>query len=189
MLSVIIATLNSERDLVPTLASLVSGATDGLIAEALIADGGSRDDAAGVADVAGCKFLTLDGPLGRRLKLAAGAARAPWLLFLRPGTVLDTLWTAETRRFVEHAPSDRAAVFRRSAPAQSPLRDALSLFAAALGARPQPEQGLLVPRQLYHALGGHSERAGDPETDFIHRIGRRRITRLSTAAFYGRADT
>ena len=43
MLSVIIATLNSERPLVATLAALVPGATAGLVSEVLIADGGSGD--------------------------------------------------------------------------------------------------------------------------------------------------
>ena len=58
MLSVIIATLDSERALVPTLAALVPGATAGLISEVLLADGGSADDTATVADVAGCNFMT-----------------------------------------------------------------------------------------------------------------------------------
>ena len=58
MLSIIIPTRNSERPLVPTLAALVPGATTGLVAEVLIADGGSQDDTAAVADVAGCNFLT-----------------------------------------------------------------------------------------------------------------------------------
>lgn len=181
MLSVIIATLNSERVLVPTLAALVPGATAGLVSEVLMTDGGSRDDTAAVADVAGCAFMIVEGPLARRLKTAAAAARASWLMFLRPGAILDAPWVAEVARFLEQ-PSlkDHAAVFRRGAPAQPGLREALSLLAAALGARPRPEQGLLISRRFYEALGGHSERAADPETDLIRRIGRRRIVRLST---------
>ena len=112
MLSVIIATQNSERALVPTLAALVSGATAGLISEVLIADGGSRDDTAAVADVAGCSFLALDGRSARRLKAAAGKARAPWLLFLRPGTVLDAPWIGrrEPLRRATHAAGQRRRV-------------------------------------------------------------------------------
>jgi glycosyltransferase involved in cell wall biosynthesis len=60
MLSIIIATMNSERALVPTLAALVPGAMDGLVSEVIIADGGSRDGTATVADVAGCNFLSAD---------------------------------------------------------------------------------------------------------------------------------
>src|ERR1700734_518931 len=85
MLSVIIATKDSERALVPTLAALVSGATAGVINEVMIADGGSHDDTAAVAEVAGCNFFVLDGTTARRLNAAAAKARAPWLLFLRAG--------------------------------------------------------------------------------------------------------
>jgi glycosyltransferase involved in cell wall biosynthesis len=184
MLSVIIATKDSERALIPTLAALVSGATAGMISEVLIADGGSGDDTAAVAEVAGCNFFVLDDTTARRLKAAAGKARARWLLFLRPGTLLDAPWTGDARRFVELAARpDCAAVFRRGAPMQSGLRDALSLLATALGARPRPEQGLLIAKEFYAALGGHSETAPDAETDLIRRIGRRRVVRLPSIAY------
>jgi glycosyltransferase involved in cell wall biosynthesis len=101
MLSVIIPTRNSDRVLVPTLAALVPGATAGLITEVLVADAGSQDETAAVADIAGCNFAVVEGPLGRRLKAAAALARAPWLMFLRPDTVLDAPWTGEVERFVQ----------------------------------------------------------------------------------------
>jgi hypothetical protein len=190
MLSVIIATLNSERLLVPTLAALVPGATSGLVSEVLIADGGSGDDTAAVADVAGCNFIAVEASLGQRLKAAAAVARAPWLVFLRPGTVPDTPWTAELRGFLEQASSGRqAATFRRAPPGQSGLRDALGLLATALGAAPRPEQGLIIAKDLYRQLGGHAASAADPESDLIRRIGRRRIVTLSTGAFTVRLDT
>lgn len=182
MLSVIIPTLDSERDLVRTLAALVPGATAGLISEVLLADGGSRDDTAAVADVAGCNVMPVEGPLARRLRAAAAAARASWLMFLRPGAVLDPQWVSEVARFVDQGPMDNhGAVFRRGATAQPGVRDALRLLAAALGARPQPEQGLVIARRFYDAIGGHSERAADPESELLRRIGRRRIVTLSSS--------
>jgi glycosyltransferase involved in cell wall biosynthesis len=187
MLTVIIPTFDSERSLVPTLAALVPGATAGLITEVLIADGGSRDETAAVADVAGCNFLVVEGSLGRRLKAAAAAARAPWLLFLRPGTVPDTPWTAEIRGFLEQPSTiHKAAAFRRSVRTQSGLREIFAQIAAALGAKPHPEQGLLVAKEFYRELGGHSETAADPESDLLRRIGRRRIAALSTSALPAR---
>lgn len=183
MLSVIIPTLDCERALVPTLAALVSGATEGLIREVLLADGGSQDDTAVVANVAGCKFLKLDRAPGQRLRAAAAAARGPWLLLLRPGIILDPPWIGETRRFIELSrDGERAAVFRRGAAAPSPLRDALAQALAALGARPRPEQGLLIARRFYDALGGHRAGAAEPERELIRRIGRRRIARLGATA-------
>jgi glycosyltransferase involved in cell wall biosynthesis len=184
MLSVIIATRDSERPLVRTLAALVPGATSGLITEVLIADGGSRDDTPAVADIAGCKLLAGEEPLGRRLRSAAEAARAPWLMFLQPGIVLDTPWIGETRSFVERPVRDfQAAVFRRARSEQSPLAEAAALVAGTLGARPRPEQGLVIAAVFYQQTGGHSQQARDPESELLRRIGRRRLARLATRAF------
>lgn len=183
MLSVIIATKDSERALVPTLAALVPGAMAGLISEVLIADGGSRDDTAKVADIAGCNFMALEGTVAARLGTAAAKARSRWMLFLRPGTVLDSTWIGDVQRFAERrANENSAAVFRRSAPVRAAWRNALALLAAALGRRPRPEQGLLIAKPLYGTLGGHSKIAADPETDLIRRIGRRRIVVLPAGA-------
>jgi hypothetical protein len=183
MLSIIIATLDSENELASSLVALVPGAMDGLVTEVIVADGGSADGTATVADVAGCSFAVLPGPLGRRLKEAAATARAPWLMFLRPGTVLEAAWTGEVRRFVERSrPDARAAVFRRGRATQPALKEVLSLVAAALGALPRPEQGLLIAHPFYDELGGHSDLAANPETDLIRRIGRRRMVTLATGA-------
>ncbi len=57
MLSVIIATLNCERALVPTLATLVPGAAAGTVRDVIIADGGSKDATLEVADIAGCEIM------------------------------------------------------------------------------------------------------------------------------------
>ena len=88
MLSAIIATYESERALVPTLAALVPGVTEGLLGEVIVADAGSRDATAEVADIAGCRFVTSGEPLGARLKAAAAVTRTPWLMFLRADWLL-----------------------------------------------------------------------------------------------------
>jgi hypothetical protein len=59
----------------------------------------------------------------------------------------------------------------------------MSLLAAALGARPRPEQGLIISKNFYQQIGGHSARAADPEADLLRRIGRRRLVMLSTRTF------
>ena len=75
-----------------------------------------------------------------------------------------------------------AAVFRRGAPGRSSLRDALSFMATALGRRPGPEQGLLLAKEFYVALGGHPDGA-DREAGLIRGIGRRRIVTLPAIAY------
>jgi glycosyltransferase involved in cell wall biosynthesis len=116
MLTVIIATHESERALVQTLAPLVSGATAGLITEVIIADAGSTDATAEIADIAGCRYLGGDAAAGGRLKRAAAEARTPWLMFLRPGTVPEPGWVEAVERFIGGgSETERAAVFAGAA--------------------------------------------------------------------------
>ena len=65
MLSAIIATHESERALVPTLTALVPAAAAGLLAEVVVADSGSADSTAQVAEFAGCRFISSKSLLGR----------------------------------------------------------------------------------------------------------------------------
>jgi len=189
MLTVIIPTLNSERLLVPTLAMLVSGAMSGIVREVMVADGGSTDGTPEVADAAGCAVMASSAPLGGRLKVAAVAARSPWLMFLRAGTVLDATWLDETARFIEEAEfSDAprtAAVFRKSISARSAypmIFEALLLLKFGLFGRAHPDQGLLIDTRLYNKIGGHRETVADPEADLLARLGRRRILMLRSGA-------
>lgn len=185
MLSIIIPTHNCERALVRTFAALVPGAAAGLVSEVLVADAGSRDQTEAAADNAGCTVVHEPGPLGRRLKAAAAAARAPWLLFLRPGAVLDPSWTDEVRLVVEQGPERvSAAVFRRTASGHGGIREIITLAAATLGAKPHPQQGLLITKDFYERTGGYSASAADPEGDYLRRIGRRQIRLLSTAVHH-----
>src|SRR6202040_4315529 len=78
MLSVVIATENAERVLVPTLAALVPGATAGIVREVIVADAGSSDATAMIADAAGCRIDVTVAPLGHRLRRGAGGPRGPW---------------------------------------------------------------------------------------------------------------
>ena len=79
---------------------------------------------------------------GARLKAAAATARAPWLLFLRPGTVPDATWIDETRRFIEEAEllRPRRQPSRRVPPRPWHVAAALgrgaSVLRRALGPRP-----------------------------------------------------
>jgi hypothetical protein len=185
MLTIVIATQDSERALLPTLAALVAGAAAGLVREVIVADAASRDATAAIADGAGCRVLALTRPRGARLKAAAETARGSWLLFLCPGVVLEATWIDETRRFIEETEvrdqtDSRAAVFRRG-PLRSTLLEALALVGAALGAKPKASQGLLIAKSLYDALGGHRD-VEEPESDLLRRLGRQRLVRLRTAA-------
>jgi glycosyltransferase involved in cell wall biosynthesis len=195
MISVVIPTHDSERLLAYTLAALVPGALDGLLREVIVADAGSSDETAKVADVAGCRFLVSEGTRGARLAAAAATTRANWLWFVQPGSIPGTNWIEEVSRFIRDCELasdtiEHAAVFRarRAGGSRSPIVEALAMLAAALGSQPKPAQGLLIAKPLYDRFGGHKADAADPEADLLRRLGRRRITMLDVS-MTSRANT
>ncbi len=187
MLSAIIATHESERALVPTLSALVPAVATGLLREVVVADAGSRDATAEVAELAGCRFVVSTEPLGQRLKSAAAQTRSPWLMFLRAGTVPEAGWITAVERFIQAADMaerPRAAVFRPPGVTdlmRPGIAEILTMVRIALGGAPRPEQGLLIARRFYETLGGH---AGDAEAEsaLLRQIGRRRIVMLAAGA-------
>jgi glycosyltransferase involved in cell wall biosynthesis len=187
MLSAIISTQNSERSLVPTLSALVPAAAAGLLAEVLIADAGSRDATAEVADIAGCRFTSSTEALGIRLKAAAATVRSPWVMFLRAGAVPQSGWIEAADHFMQTSSllegAGRAAIFRLPGltnAVRPGLAELLAVVRAAIARGPRPEQGLLITRRLYDAIGGHSE-GDDTEAAILRRLGRQRLVVLPAA--------
>jgi glycosyltransferase involved in cell wall biosynthesis len=187
MISVVIPTLNSERRLVPTLAALVPGSAEGMLREVLLADGGSRDATVEIADAAGCEFISGPEDEGARLKAAAASARGDWLLFLRAEGILDEGWTREVAAFIGTADraggaNDRVATFRLTIDgfglAPRIVEAAVALRLAFMG-RPRSDQGLLISKKFYRALGGHAPGA-NAQASLLARIGRGRIVGLRT---------
>jgi glycosyltransferase involved in cell wall biosynthesis len=190
VISVIIATQNSERALVPTLANLVSGAAAGVVREVIVADATSTDKTSEIADLAGCELIVSQAPLATRLSEAAARARASWLMFMRAGIVLDSGWIEEVARFIEQAERAgskglQAAVFKKSEPVaarKSVLRQGLSMIKATLAGRASADQGLLISKRIYEELGAHRNNVGDPEIELLRRLGRSRIALLRSGA-------
>jgi len=186
MLSAIIATHESERALVRTLTALVPATAAGVLTEVVIADAGSRDATAEVAEFAGCRFISSTDPIGMRLKAAAASTRSPWLMFLRAGVAPEAAWLQAAEGFMAANNSDsgpRAAVFRPAAIGdltRPGLSELGALLRVTFGARPRPEQGLLIARRSYDALGGHPE-SEQAETMLLRRLGRRKLTVLPAA--------
>jgi glycosyltransferase involved in cell wall biosynthesis len=171
--SIILATSDSERALLPTLAALVPGATAGIVREVIVADAGSRDGTREIADFAGCEFVATSGSLGVRLSAAAQSARGDWLMFLQPGAVPGPTWIDETIAFAERTGREtRGAVFAAHGGVLARLRERLQL--------PRATQGLIIRRTAYHTLGGHRAEAADPERALLRRLGRTRLAVLRT---------
>ena len=194
MITAILSAGDDDAGLAMTLAALVPAATEGVIRDAIVVDGGHAA-AAAIADAAGCALVRGEGAEG--LRRAAERARGDWLLFLPAGSVLEAGWQAEARAFVERisvAGSRRrpAAAFRL-ARAETGWRARRAEWLAALRAHllaaPLEGQGLLMSRTTYRALGGHRPLPAMAEVDLARRIGRRHLTILRSRAFVVGGET
>jgi hypothetical protein len=157
------------------------------LAEVVIADAGSHDATAEVADIAGCRFTSSTEALGTRLKAAAATVRSPWILFLRAGAIPQPGWIEAADHFMQANSlldgAGRAAIFRLrslSNAVRPGLRELLAVARAAIARGPRPEQGLLITRHLYESIGGHSAE-DDAEATILGRLGRQRLAVLSAA--------
>ena len=182
MLSVIIPTEGIEQPTVATLAALVPGAAAGVIREVLLVDRADNDVIERVADVAGCRFLRFEGTRAAALAAGAKQARSPWLMFLRPGAVLDTGWIEETTQFIQGVALSgrpRAGIFRhaRSPYADTGLGDRFRSLARKITG-PLTDQGLLIARDHYERLGGYAPDTPRSEARLLRRLGRSSRTML-----------
>ena len=185
MISVVIPTLNAAASIDATLASLLPEG-NAILQEIIVADGGSRDGTMECARQWGCRIVTSGRGRGLQLGQAAAGAAGDWLLFLHGDTRLEAGWAAQLRAFFrDDANAERAAVFTFALDDTAAAARLLERIVAArvrLLALPYGDQGLLVSRRLYDAVGGFRPLALMEDVDLVRRIGRRRLAVLPTRA-------
>lgn len=148
--------------------------------EVVVADGGSADGTAELAERAGCVVVRAGPGRGPQLRAGVAAARAPWLLVLHADSRLDPEALAEAERAVARRGDGRDAAVEFAA---WPLRiDApgawlrLVELGAALRWRlaglAYGDQGLLVRRSLYDAAGGYPATRVMEDVVLIRRLRR-----------------
>ena len=178
MLAVVIPALNAAATLGPCLAAVREAD------EIVVVDGGSGDGTAALAERGGARLLR--SARGRGVQLAAGAAaaRGDWLLFLHADTRLGPGWRAAADRHIARHPGE-AACFRLRLDAgewQARMVEAGVAMRVGLFGLPYGDQGLLVSRKLYDAVGGYRALPLMEDVDLVRRIGRRRLARLGVEA-------
>jgi len=181
-LTVVVPTLNAAATLVRALDAVAEAEPR----EVVVVDGGSGDDTCAVAAAAGARVM--QARRGRGTQLAAGAetAEGRWLLFLHADTALAPGWSAEAARFMAaNGGEEGAAVFRFAlddpAPAARRLERMVGWRTRVLGL-PYGDQGLLISREFYRALGGYPVIPIMEDVALIRRIGKARLTALDSAA-------
>ncbi len=195
-LSVLIPALDAAVTLPETLAALEAARDDGLLREVLVVDGGSADATIEIALRWGARVLNAAANRGAQLAAGGAAATGDWLLFLHADTRLGPGWAAAARAFMARPGSaqpgserpgsaERAAAFRLelddSDPRARRVERLANWRARALGL-PYGDQGLLLARGFYQALGGHRPLPLMEDVALARRIGRRRIVILDAEA-------
>jgi len=182
--SVVIPTLEAAERIGPCLQALAEAMTAGVIREVILADGGSGDGIAEVAEATGAVLVA--APQGRGPQLAAGAraAQGQWFLFLHADTVLGPEWAEAARAHMQAHP-DRAGYFRlrfdRGGIAARLVAGWANLR-SRLFALPYGDQGLLISRRLYDKARGYPEIPLMEDVALARRLGRRRLAPIGAEA-------
>ena len=190
ILSIVIPTLDAAGVLGATLAHMdgdIAGLEErGLPVEVVVADGGSRDGTADEAHRHAARLVEAEAGRGRQLAAGAAAAAGTWLLFLHADTRPAAGWNEEASAFIGTPGNrNRAACFRFALDDQraaARLLERLVALRCRLFALPYGDQGLLIHRSLYDALGGFRPLPLMEDVDLVRRLGRRRLAYLRTPA-------
>ncbi|MBN8967737.1 MAG: glycosyl transferase [Rhizobiales bacterium] len=187
MISIIIPSEGVEQPVVATLAPLVSGAAAGLVRDVVLVERTPSEAVAHVADVTGCRFIRHQGSRAAALDAGARVARAPWLMFLHPGAVLDGGWIEESAQFIETVslggkPCAAMFCYARSPYAKGGIGQSLHRLFRLIGGA-STEQGLLIAREHYERLGGYAGDARHAEAQLLAKIGRAGRIMLRTRIF------
>ena len=185
-IDVVIPTLNAGETLAPTLLSLAGARDAGLIKSTIISDGGSTDRTVEVAKAWGAHVEGSEKGRGQQLAVGAAVAESPWILFLHADTRLTSGWEQAARTFMTMGNSlDKAAVFSFALDDTSFAArglERLVRWRCQLAALPYGDQGLLISRSLYNALGGYRSIPLMEDVDIVRRIGRHRLVVLTAKA-------
>jgi rSAM/selenodomain-associated transferase 2 len=192
-LGIVIPTLNAAATLPATLAVL---ADHDLVAETVVVDGGSTDATLDVAKTGGARVIAASAGRGQQLAAGAEAVAGDWLWFLHADAMPDLDWPEAVAAFMRDPANAARAGYARfalddAAPAARRLEAIVRWRSRVLGL-PYGDQGLLLARSFYRALGGFQPLPLMEDVDLVRRIGKRRLVALplalrSSAARYRRA--
>jgi len=160
-ISLVIPTLNAAGELPDCLDTMMEGLAAGLIRELIITDGGSQDATGRIADAAGARFILGTASRGGQLQRGCSAAKGNWLLVLHADTQLEAGWSKVVAQHLRDG-GGKPAYFRLRfrAKGMMPLLVAgwanlrSRLFGLSYG-----DQGLLMQRSDYYAVGGYRDQA------------------------------
>ena len=172
-LSIIVPVLNSGAELPGLLPGLMEGVEAGLIRELILSDGGSSDATAEIAEEVGALWVT--GPPSRGGQLARGAAQAggDWLMFLHADSQLPRGWSDRVQAQMADGRPGHARLAFDAGGLPARIVAGWANLRARLFALPYGDQGLLIARSDYDAVGGYPDIPLMEDVAMARALGRR----------------
>ncbi len=184
MIGVVIPTLDEERSL-PALLDDLRELGMSVPLDVVVADGGSVDGTWVCAAAAGVRVLGAPRGRARQLNAGARAVRGDWLLFLHADVRLAIEAQRALVAAVQSASGLDAAVFRFAIDLPWFWKRFIELgqrMREALCGLPYGDQGLLVRRELFEAVGGYPDIPLMEDVAIIRRLRLRTAIRRLPAA-------
>jgi hypothetical protein len=182
MLSIIIPVLNPDDRFVRVLEA-VDRELSAIATEIIVVSAGMSSAARDACTKAGAQISDATPGRGGQLALGAQAATAPFLLFLHGDTILRPgCGSAAAVFMMDPANEGRAGWFSLAFDSEDKgaarVAKAANWRAAKFGL-PYGDQGLLISRGLYDAVGGFGDLPLMEDVNLVRRLGKRRLTGLA----------
>ncbi len=183
-LSIIIPTLNESKNLSLLLSDL---SEINIKSEILIIDSTSKDKTKDIALINGTRFYkTNKNNRGFQLNYGAKQAQGDWLLLIHADSRLKKNWSKEIEFILKRDPNyifyfkfkvnNKSLIFR--------ILELLVNLRCLLFKTPYGDQGLLISKENFKALGGYKAIPIMEDFDFIRRIKKKKYLRsLKTPIF------
>jgi rSAM/selenodomain-associated transferase 2 len=175
-LSLIVPTLNAAAHIGSLLASVQAG-------EKIVADGGSSDATTAIAAQHGARVIGTARGRGVQLRAGAAAAQGAWLLVLHADSRIGPDGIAAVAAHIADPANVMLAAHFRFAlddAAQAARRlEAMVAWRCRVLALPYGDQGLLISRPLYDAVGGYDAVPLMEDVALVRRLGRGRLVALA----------
>ena len=182
-ISIIIPTLNESKNL-PLLLSDLSEINN--ISEILIIDSTSTDKTKDIALINGTRFYKINkNNRGLQLNYGAKKAKGEWLLFIHADSRLKSNWSKEIE-YKLYRDSDYIYYFNFKVNNNSFNYRVLELFVnlrCLLYKTPYGDQGLLINKENFIALGEYKAIPLMEDFDFIRRIKKKYLRSLETPIY------